>query len=197
MNTVLRLSVFGVVLAGIFATGIGAGAAFGPTPPTREAMSPAPIGEGVVVRVGRYGPYLEGAEPAEPRVDESTGELVEAEVTTRRVNLPPELAPDQLTEAKARELVDAPPQEDRVLGAHPETGRTIIAKDGRFGPYVTEVLPEADAPASKSAAKNAPKPRTASLFKSMSPDTVDLDTAVKNAMDKIKPILERDLKTTS
>jgi DNA topoisomerase-1 len=90
------------------------------------------------------------------------------------VNLPPDLAPDELTEAKARELVDAPPQEDRVLGAHPETGRTIIAKDGRFGPYVTEVIPEDEA-----AKRGAPKPRTASLFKSMSPDSVDLATAVQ------------------
>jgi DNA topoisomerase-1 len=127
-----------------------------------------------VLRIGKYGPYLEVTEPGEPVPDEQTGELREGE-TTRRVNLPPDLAPDELTEAKARELVQAPPQTDRVLGVHPETGKTIVAKDGRFGPYVTELEPEE--PEGKKA--KAAKPRTASLFKSMTPDTVDLATAVQ------------------
>ncbi|MGN6743284.1 MAG: type I DNA topoisomerase [Amnibacterium sp.] len=131
------------------------------------------LSDDITLRIGRYGPYLEVAEGAEPTVDAESGELKEGS-TPRRVNLPPDLAPDELTEAKARELVSAPPQEDRVLGAHPETGRTLVAKDGRFGPYVTEVIPEDEA-----AKKGAPKPRTASLFKSMSPDTVDLATAVQ------------------
>ncbi|HEY0375070.1 MAG TPA: type I DNA topoisomerase [Amnibacterium sp.] len=131
------------------------------------------LSDDITLRIGRYGPYLEVAEPGEPTVDGESGEPKEAS-TPRRVNLPPDLAPDELTEAKARELVDAPPQEDRVLGAHPETGRTIVAKDGRFGPYVTELIPEDEA-----AKKGAPKPRTASLFKSMSPDSVDLATAVQ------------------
>ena len=57
---------------------------------------------------------------------------------------------------------------ERALGTHPETGREIVARDGRYGPYVTEVLPEgADG-----------KPRTASLFSSMSLDTVSLDDAL-------------------
>ena len=139
-----------------------------------KGINSIPITDDLTLRIGRYGPYLEVLEPGEPQVDPETGALAEGEPTMRRINLPPELAPDELTPAKARELADAPPQEDRVLGPHPETGRTIIAKDGRFGPYVTEVLPDDEA-----AKKNAPKPRTASLFKSMSPDSVDLDTAVQ------------------
>ena len=138
-----------------------------------KSINSIPIASDITLRIGRYGPYLEVAETGEPQVDEQTGELAEV-IVMRRVNLPPELAPDELTEAKARDLVDAPPQEDRVLGQHPETGRSIVAKDGRFGPYVTEVVPEDEA-----AKKGAPKPRTASLFKSMSPDSVDLDTAVR------------------
>ncbi|MDQ1531828.1 MAG: topoisomerase, partial [Microbacteriaceae bacterium] len=132
------------------------------------------LADDITLRIGRYGPYLEVAEPGEPLLDPETGAPQDGEPGVRRVNLPPDLAPDELTEAKARELVEAPPQVDRVLGVHPETERTIIAKDGRFGPYVTEVIPEDEA-----AKKGAPKPRTASLFKSMSPDTVDLATAVQ------------------
>jgi DNA topoisomerase-1 len=139
-----------------------------------KSINSIAITDGITLRIGRYGPYLEVMEPSEPVLDPETGQLTEGEPVVRRVNLPPDLAPDELTAAKAQELVDAPPQEDRVLGQHPETGRTIVAKDGRFGPYVTEVLPEDEA-----AKKGAPKPRTSSLFKSMSPDSVDLDTAVQ------------------
>src|SRR5690606_1153442 len=78
---------------------------------------------------------------------------------------------DELTPEKAHELADQEPLEDRVVGVHPDTGLEIVAKNGRFGPYVTEV-PAEELPKGQ-------KPRTASLFKSMHPDTVDLDTAVK------------------
>jgi DNA topoisomerase I len=133
------------------------------------------LSDDIVLRIGKYGPYLEVTEPGEPAIDEETGELRDG-ATTRRINLPPDLAPDELTEAKARELVDAPPQTDRVLGVHPETGKTLVAKDGRFGPYVTELEPEGEGEGKKA---KAVKPRTASLFKSMTPDTVDLATAVQ------------------
>jgi DNA topoisomerase-1 len=113
-----------------------------------------PIGDGVVLRVGRYGPYLE----------RGNGDAVE------RGNVPADIAPDELTLDKALELL-AQPSGDRLLGADPETGRAIVAKSGRYGPYVTEVLPD-DAP--KSA-----KPRTASLFATMSLDTVSLDDALQ------------------
>jgi DNA topoisomerase-1 len=85
-----------------------------------------------------------------------------------RGNIPEGLPPDELTVEMAQQLIAAP-SDDRVLGADPVTGREVVAKNGRFGPYVTEVLPEG--------AKD--KPRTSSLFRSMSLDTVDLDTALQ------------------
>jgi DNA topoisomerase-1 len=156
------------------------------------------ISDDITLRIGKYGPYLEVGEPD-----------AAADATPRRVNIPPELAPDELTPAKARELVEAPVQTDRVLGMNPANGKEIVVKDGRFGPYVTEVEPEAPAssdaqaaasilqtavvdaetgevtqpsakPAKKATKKaTAAKPRTASLFKSMDPATVDLETALK------------------
>jgi DNA topoisomerase-1 len=107
--------------------------------------------EGIVVRVGRYGPYVEDAEG-------------------RRANVPEDLPPDELTVEKARELLSQPSGTERELGVDPETGRRIVAKAGRFGPYVTEVLPE-DVP-------KGTKPRTASLFRSMSLETVTLEQAL-------------------
>ncbi|RZS41243.1 DNA topoisomerase I [Herbihabitans rhizosphaerae] len=120
-------------------------------------------GRKVVVRVGRYGPYLER------EVDEKS----------QRANLPEELPPDELTPEIAEKLF-ATPQEGRGLGNDPVTGHEIVAKEGRFGPYVTEVLPEPEEPADgkKSKAKK-PKPRTGSLFKSMTVETVTLEDALK------------------
>ncbi len=106
----------------------------------------------IVVRVGRYGTYVEDAEG-------------------RRANVADDLPPDELTVDLARELLSKPMGEERELGVDPETGRTIVARNGRFGPYVTELLPE-DAP------KNV-KPRTGSLFQSMSIDDVTLETALR------------------
>jgi DNA topoisomerase-1 len=120
-----------------------------------------PIGgpdSGINLRVGRYGPYLEGPDD-------------EGNPTGRRANVPDDLPPDELTLEKAKELFANPAGEEIQLGVHPETGLQVVAKNGRYGPYVTELLPE-DAP--KSA-----KPRTGSLFKSMTLDTVTLDDAVK------------------
>ena len=120
------------------------------------------------LRVGRYGPFLEVT-------DQDTGEV-------RKVNLPIELAPDELTPEKAQELADQPPVVDRVLGVDPGTGRDIVAKKGRFGPYVTEVLPEPelpeDAEAPKKRKKAVEKPKTASLFQTMDIETIDLETAL-------------------
>ncbi|MFL0564323.1 type I DNA topoisomerase [Microbacterium sp. 179-I 1D1 NHS] len=129
------------------------------------------IGDVAVLRFGRYGPYLEvpGDDPETPR----------------RINVPEDLAPDELTPEKARELIDAPVGGDRVLGQNPDNGRDVVIKDGRFGPYLEEALPEEEAPAEevkpKRGAKKAvaPKPKRASLFKSMSPETIDLETALK------------------
>ncbi|TCL86834.1 DNA topoisomerase I [Curtobacterium sp. PhB142] len=163
------------------------------------------LAPGLTLRIGRYGPYIEvpSDDPEKPR----------------RVNVPEDLAPDELTVEKAKELVDAPVIGDRVVGINPDTGKEVLAKDGRFGPYVTERTPEPEptvdpttgevvdaaaaapepaaaeapaetttgkkAPAKKAPAKKttkkaaAPKERTASLFKSMDPATVDLETALK------------------
>ncbi|MBF4584158.1 type I DNA topoisomerase [Curtobacterium sp. VKM Ac-2865] len=175
------------------------------------------LSPGLTLRIGRYGPYIEtpSDDPEKPR----------------RVNVPEDLAPDELTPEKARELVDAPVVSDRVVGINPETGKEVLAKDGRFGPYVTERTPEPEpqvdpatgevietpaepepvattaaakkttaaaakkaaaagetATATKAAATKAKKPakkaaapkeRTASLFKSMDPQSVDLETALK------------------
>ncbi len=170
----------------------------------REVSSFPLEGTQIVVRVGRYGPYLE-----------RDGE---------RVNVPEGTAPDELTPERAEELL-AQPSGDRVLGADPETGRTIVAKVGRYGPYVTEVLDTggegaggkavkadaegaagktvkadaegaagktvtaADGPAGKrvrakttkprSAKPAAAKPRAASLLKTMTLDTVTLQDALR------------------
>ncbi|WP_026313436.1 type I DNA topoisomerase [Actinomadura flavalba] len=128
-----------------------------------KGISSFPIKDSdIMVRVGRYGPYLD-----------RDGE---------RVNIPEDVAPDELDAAKAEELF-AQPTGDRDLGTDPETGHLIVAKSGRFGPYVTEVLPEPPAPADgekkKRTKKAEAKPRTGSLFKSMSLDTVTLDDALK------------------
>ncbi len=121
------------------------------------------VADGINLRVGRYGPYLEaeGDNPDQPK----------------RVSLPDDLAPDELTAEKARELIEKQGDGDRELGVDPESGHTIVAKNGRFGPYVTEVLPESDEKPKRGAKK--PKPRTASLFKSMDLNTIGLEEALK------------------
>lgn len=129
-----------------------------------RAINTIRIDDEISLRNGRYGPYLEVVDD-KCEVDE------QGTVKPRIVNIPEGLAPDELTPEKAHELADAEPLEDRVLGVHPESGREIVAKTGRFGPYVTEVHEE-ELPKGQ-------KARTASLFKSMDVNTIDLDTAVK------------------
>ncbi|WP_461124015.1 type I DNA topoisomerase [Saccharothrix stipae] len=119
-------------------------------------------GRTVYVRVGRYGPYLE-----------REVEGPEGETSAQRANLPDDLPPDELNREVAEKLFSTP-QEGRSLGTDPVTGHEIVAKEGRFGPYVTEVLPEAP-----EGTKKPPKPRTGSLFKSMALDSVTLDDALK------------------
>ncbi|MGW7045064.1 type I DNA topoisomerase [Streptomyces avermitilis] len=123
-------------------------------------VSSFPVGNDIVLRVGRYGPYIERGEKDSEN--------------HQRADVPEDLAPDELTVDLAEELL-AKPSGDFELGTDPETGHQIIARDGRYGPYVTEVLPEG----TPKTGKNAVKPRTASLFKSMSLDTVTLDDALK------------------
>ena len=129
------------------------------------------IGEGITLRVGRYGPYLE--------VEGAPGE------EARRASVPEELAPDELTVERARELLDTQPDGDQVLGEDPATGTTIVAKKGRYGPYVTELIPEPEldpalsAAARKKALAAAPKPRTGSLLSTMQLQTVTLEDALR------------------
>ena len=105
-------------------------------------------GSDIVVRVGRYGPYLERGD--------------------QRAPIPVDLAPDELTSALAEELL-AKPAEGRELGRHPQTGRAILLRTGRYGPYVTEELEEG----------SGEKPRTASLLQSMSTESVTLEDALR------------------
>ncbi|MGW6210734.1 type I DNA topoisomerase [Streptomyces sp. NPDC055109] len=123
-------------------------------------VSSFPVGNDVVLRVGRYGPYVERGEKDSEN--------------HQRADVPEDLAPDELTIELAEELL-AKPSGDFELGADPQSGHQIIARDGRYGPYVTEVLPEG----TPKTGKNAVKPRTASLFKSMALDTVTLEDALK------------------
>ena len=108
--------------------------------------------DGVFVRVGRYGTYLESEDGRRAGVDDA-------------------MPPDELTLEVAQGLLANPTGEERELGVHPESGYRIVAKNGRFGPYVTESLPE-DAP-------KGLKPRTGSLLASMTLDSVTLDDALK------------------
>jgi DNA topoisomerase-1 len=123
----------------------------------REINSIPMFGD-VVVRVGRYGPYLERVRDGQ----------------SQRANLPDDLPPDELTPEVAEQLFSVP-QEGRSLGVDPLTGHEIVAKEGRYGPYVTEILPEAP----DGSAKKKAKPRTGSLFTDMSLDTVTLEQAVQ------------------
>ena len=125
--------------------------------------------DGVTLRLGRYGPYLEDAEGV-------------------RANVPDDVAPDELDADKVRELFALAADDGRELGVDPVSGNMIVARNGRYGPYVTEVLPEEPeaAPEAEGEAKPkgrkktaAPKPRTASLFASMDLGTVTLDDALK------------------
>ncbi len=107
-------------------------------------------GTDAYLRVGRYGAYVERGE--------------------ERANIPVGTAPDELTAQLAEELL-AMPSGDRLLGTDPDTGLEIMSKSGRYGPYVTEVLPEGSP---KSA-----KPRTASLFSDMNLGEITLDDALR------------------
>lgn len=117
-----------------------------------RALNSIAVLPGVNVRVGRYGPYLEDAQG-------------------KRASVPEELAPDELDAEKVKELFTISADTGRELGKDPENGNVILVKNGRYGPYFTEVLPE-DAPKDT-------KPRTASLFKTMSIETASLGDALK------------------
>jgi DNA topoisomerase I len=115
-------------------------------------------GREVLVRVGRYGPYVQVGPDGDGQ---------------QRASLPEDLPPDELTVERAVELASAP-SGDRVLGQHPESGFDVVAKAGRYGPYVSVVPPEG-----LSKEKGAAKPPTASLFKTMDLETLTLEQALR------------------
>ncbi len=128
------------------------------------------LSDTIEIRVGRYGAYLQENIPDQDR---------------KLANIPEELAPDELTLAKAIELLAAPSGE-RELGTDPQTGLEVIAKSGRFGPYITEVFPpepveldDKGEPKKKRKKKDAPKPKTASLLSTMTLDTITFDDALR------------------
>ncbi|RYQ32436.1 type I DNA topoisomerase [Bifidobacterium pseudolongum] len=137
-----------------------------------RAINTIEIGDGLAVRVGRYGPYLEDCAH------------LDAEGNPKRATIPDTLAPDELTVAEARKLIDSNAGGPRVLGTDPATGGTVEMRNGRYGPYVALVLPGQEQAAHEHDAKKSKKaegerPKMASLFKSMSPETVTLADALR------------------
>jgi DNA topoisomerase I len=104
--------------------------------------------EPIAVRVGKYGPYIEQGE--------------------RKATIPDDLPPDQMTLAKAIELLEQAQTGDEPLGLCPETGKPVFVKQGRFGPYVQ-----------RGSNDDEEKPQNASLLKDMKPEDIDLETALK------------------
>src|SRR5699024_8432123 len=152
-----------------------------------RAINSIPVADGITLRVGRYGPYLEQT----PGADAQEGE------DPKRANVPEEMAPDELTAALAVEMIETAGPSERLLGTDPETGYEIVAKDGRYGPYVTQIIrdfTEEEIQAYKDAqpdeyykngrkkpkkAPKKPKPKTGSLLKGMEIATMTLDDALK------------------
>ncbi len=130
-------------------------------------LGDAPDGQPVVARAGRYGPYVQHGEDT--------------------ASVPEETAPDELTVELALELLAAP-SGDKILGTDPASSQTVLAKSGRYGPYVQLGEPE---PGSKE------KPKTASLFKTMTLDDVTLDQALQLLSQPINlgkhPELDEDI----
>ncbi|MCI1915199.1 MAG: type I DNA topoisomerase, partial [Bifidobacteriaceae bacterium] len=144
-----------------------------------RAINTIEIGGGINVRVGRYGPYLE-----DTTQQDSEGNF-------KHASIPDTIAPDELSVEVARDLIEKNAGGARVLGTDPKTGSTVEVRSGRFGPYVALVKPEepeaqkptkAEKPTKSkrgSKAKAAEKPKMASLFKTMDPQTLGLDDALK------------------
>jgi DNA topoisomerase-1 len=128
------------------------------------------MGEDIEIRVGRYGAYIQ----------KGIGD------DRKFANIPETMAPDELTLQVAIDLL-AQPSGERELGVHPETNLPLLAKSGRFGPYITEVFPEPEMVVDKKTGelkkprkkKDAPKPKTASLLSTMTLDTITIEDALK------------------
>ena len=128
------------------------------------------MGEDIEIRVGRFGAYIQ----------KGVGD------DRKFANIPETMAPDELTLQVAIDLL-AQPSGERELGIHPESNLPLLAKSGRFGPYITEVFPEPEMVVDKKTGelkkprkkKDAPKPKTASLLSTMTLDTITIDDALK------------------
>ena len=135
-----------------------------------RAINTIEIGDGLHVRVGRYGPYLEDMS----HTDENGN--------PKRAALPDTIAPDELTVEVVRDLIENHSGGPRELGKDPKTGGAVEVRNGRFGPYVALLPAEgvvSPAPAKGSKKSDAPRPKMASLFKTMSPESITLDDALR------------------
>jgi DNA topoisomerase I len=120
-----------------------------------RGLSTIPLGDDdaghpVVLRVGKYGPYVQRGD--------QTGQV------------PADVAPDELTVAMAVDYIERQNAPDKVLGNDPETGLPVIAKDGRYGPYVQ---------LGERVEGSKARPKTGSLFKTMTLDRITLDDALQ------------------
>lgn len=118
---------------------------------SRFELGTTEAGEAIAVRVGRYGPYLQRGE------------------SDQRASVPDDLPPDELTLAKALEMLDHAEKGDEALGNDPETKLPVFLKNGRFGWYVQ---------LGNGGTDKKTKPKMASLWPSMDPQTLDLETAL-------------------
>lgn len=130
-----------------------------------RAVNSIPVAAGITLRIGRYGPYLETEDG-------------------RRASVPLEIAPDEMNQQVAAELLEQAAADGRELGVDPVSGNVVIVKTGRYGPYITELLPEENEETeeggkAKKTKKAKEKPRTASLFKGMDLKTVTLEEALQ------------------
>lgn len=121
------------------------------------ALNSTDLGQGITLRVGRYGPYVQRGE--------------------QRASVPDSIAPDELDAEVAAELLEKNLDGDRLLGVNPATGLEVVVKNGRFGPYVEENPPEPNEIGQKKTKKT--KPHTASLLKTQTVDTLTLDEALQ------------------
>ena len=103
----------------------------------------------VVVRVGRYGPYVSRGED--------------------RASVPEDMPPDEMSLERALEMLEAP-QGDKILGTDPDSGLTVLARTGRYGPYVQ---------LGESIEGSKKKPKRASLLNNMIIDELSLEDALR------------------
>lgn len=145
-------------------------------------------GRDVFVRVGRYGPYIERA----------VGTNDDGSIEYQRANLSETVTPDGLNEELAEKLF-ATPQGGRELGENPENGRMIVAKEGRFGPYVTEVVREderekAEGEAEEIVAKERAEEDKQRAEEGKRAKNWETKTAAKQKEKRVKEYIENKLK---